>query len=85
MPDRPPADLALVLRQLYAAEINVTIASLYDAGWVVTLGGPASPDAERTFGDENFDSIADWLIEVGCLCYPRSTFALAHGKRPAND
>ena len=31
-------DLGLILRQLYASEINFTIESFCDAGWMVTLG-----------------------------------------------
>jgi len=73
-------DLGVVLRQLYACGINASVASLSDGGWTVVLGGPEDPDDAAMFPDEDFDKIAEWLIEAACDHYPDSQFASIYGR-----
>jgi hypothetical protein len=51
----PPGDLAQVMRQLYASEINWSIESFSGAGWTVRLGDLLNGiEAEQTFGSDDF-------------------------------
>lgn len=57
--------LESVLRELYGREINVSIASFYDAGWTVRIGDEMNGyTAEREFGGVDLGQIGDWIAET---------------------
>lgn len=68
-----------VLNALYASEINVSIASFWDGGWLVRLGDEMNGFvAERDFLDEEFDQIPAWLAAEARRLHPESVFAKAY-------
>lgn len=62
--------LGLVLRRLYRAEIDVSIRSVWDAGWVVTIGVGDHRAKQQNFLAEEFHQIAPWLVSTARRLYP---------------
>jgi len=68
--------LLSVLCALYASEINVSISSLWDAGWKVKLGDSVEGfKAEKDFANAELAQAANWLAEQACFFYPESNFS----------
>lgn len=64
-------DLHLILQALYDHEINCGMSSFWDNGWDVWIGDEMNGyRAERNFRPEEFDLIAQWLIEQTERLYP---------------
>lgn len=66
--------LSDVLKLLYDHEINVTLSSFWDGGWLVQIGDISNGfRASQNFRDEDFGAIPDWLwAETQRVC--RVTF-----------
>jgi hypothetical protein len=69
-----------VMQALYASEINCSVSSFWDGGWLVQLGDYMNGyKAEQTFDDDKLEDAADWLIEEGKRAFPDSDFSKAFG------
>ena len=71
-----------VMRALYASEINCSVSSFWDGGWLVQLGDYMNGfKAEHTFDDDKLEDAAAWLIEEGKRAFPGSDFAKAFSSK----
>jgi len=69
-------NLHAVLHDLHASEGNVSIASLGDRGWTVSIMDSLNRSAtERLFTGAEFDLIAPWLARTFADLHPTSRFA----------
>jgi hypothetical protein len=71
--------LLAILRELYESEINVSIASFWDAGWEIKIGDLINGfQAKATFDNDSLETTAGmWLTAQAVALYPRSAFAAA--------
>lgn len=68
--------LIAVLQSLYDSEINVSISSFWDGGWLVRLGDEMNGyRATETFDNDQLDDAAAWLASAARKAYPQSEFA----------
>jgi hypothetical protein len=77
-------DLKAVLRDIFAADGTVTVASLWDRGWTVQIGDNLhGVRAVRTFSNEelDFDVLAAWLGRTFADLHPTSDFARKYSGR----
>lgn len=82
-----------ILRLLYASEINSGLSCMWDAGWIVWIGGDAhSPRALQHFSNAEHDSqfeapplseAAEWLHDQALDLYPHSDYARSVKARAA--
>jgi hypothetical protein len=73
-------ELAHVVADLYASEINGTFGWLWDTGYFVALGTVLNPEDEFEAKTvvTTLDEAADWLRTEAIRLYPESNFARKH-------
>lgn len=64
-----------VLRDLYDSEINYSISSFWDGGYVVKLGDEMNGWLAETMTGDSWSEIAAWLKKTAIKHFPQSEFA----------
>ena len=69
-----PMDLNLVMRCLYASEINCGVQSFWDGEWQAWIGDEMNGIKMEDFAIP-LDGLAEWLHDSALKCYPTSDYA----------
>lgn len=74
--ERIQYDTLEVLQELYSSEINASISSFWDSGWLVQLGDEMNGFKESITLDSHLLHLAGtWLRMVAMKHYPESDYA----------
>lgn len=71
-------DLRLVMKALYASEINCGIQSFWDGEWQAWIGDEMNGIKSEDFNIP-FDDLGDWLHKTALKAFPTSDYAKQYG------